>query len=129
MSEKKILELEYLLKTSVKVFENLIFTPSGLGEWFADDINIVDDIYNFHWDGSDEQARLKSKKIGTHIRWQWIVDEENDLDTFFEIKYEIDSLTNTLVLRITDYATEEDFEETKMLWESAVVDLKRVLGA
>ncbi|MFN5416379.1 MAG: START-like domain-containing protein [Flavobacteriia bacterium] len=129
MSEKRKIELEYLLKTSVKVFEGLIFTPSGLAEWFADDVNIKDDIYNFHWDGSDEQARLISKKMGSFIRWQWIADEEEGLDTYFEIKYEVDSLTKALVLNIVDYADEEDYDEIKMLWESAVTEMKRVIGA
>ena len=47
-------ELEYLLKTSTKVLENMLSTPSGLSEWFADDVNIKDDIYTFVWDGSEE---------------------------------------------------------------------------
>lgn len=129
MSEKRKIELEYLLKTSVKVFEGLIFTPSGMAEWFADDVNVKDDIYNFHWDGSDEQARLIGKKMGSFMRWQWLVDEEEGLDTYFEIKYEVDSLTKALVLNIVDFADEEDYDEIKMLWESAVVEMKRVIGA
>jgi hypothetical protein len=129
MSEKRKIELEYLLKSSVKVFENLVFTPSGLAEWFADDVQVKEDIYNFHWDGSDEKARLLSKKIGSHIKWKWLVDEEEGLDTFFQIEYSVDPMTKALVLNIVDYADEEDYDEIKMLWESAVNELKRVLGA
>lgn len=129
MSEKRKIELEYLLKTSVKVFENLIFTPSGLAEWFADDVTVKEDIYNFHWDGSDEKARLLSKKAGHHMRWQWLVDEEEGIETFFEITYSVDPLTKVLVLNIVDFADEEDYDEIKMLWESAVHELKRVIGA
>jgi len=129
MNEKRKIELEYLLKTSPKVFENLIFTPSGLAEWFADDVNVKDDIYNFHWDGSDEKARLINKKVGSHMRWQWLTHEEEGLDTFFEIQYVVDPLTKALVLNIVDYADEEDYDEIKMLWESAVVEMKRVIGA
>lgn len=129
MDTKKKIELEYLLKTSVKVFENLIFTPSGLAEWFADDVNVKEDLYTFHWDGSDEQAKLLSKKIGYYIKWQWLEDQENGLDTFFEISYKVDDMTKALVLSITDYADEEDYDEVKMLWEASVQELKRVLGA
>jgi hypothetical protein len=129
MSEKRKIELEYLLKSSVKVFENLVFTPSGLAEWFADDVQVKEDIYNFHWDGSDEKARLLSKKMGSHIKWKWLVDEEEGLDTFFQIEYSVDPMTKALVLNIVDYADEEDYDEIKMLWESAVNELKRVLGA
>lgn len=129
MDTKKKIELEYLLKTSVKVFENLIFTPSGLAEWFADDVNVKEDLYTFHWDGSDEQAKLLSKKLGSYIKWQWLEDQENGLDTFFEISYKVDDMTKALVLSIIDYADEEDYDEVKMLWEASVQELKRVLGA
>jgi hypothetical protein len=129
MSEKRKIELEYLLKSSVKVFENLIFTSSGLAEWFADDVNVKEDIYNFHWDGSDEKARLLSSKVGSHIKWQWLADEEEGLDTYFQIEYSVDPMTKALVLSIVDYADEEDYDEIKMFWESAVHELKRVLGA
>jgi hypothetical protein len=129
MSEKRKIEQEYLLKTSVKVFENLIFTPSGLAEWFADDVNVKDDIYNFHWDGSDEKARLISKKMGHHMRWQWLADEEEGLDTYFEMVFTVDQLTKAVVFSIVDFADEEDYDEISMLWESAVHELKRVLGA
>lgn len=129
MSEKRKIELEYLLKTSVKVFENLIFTPSGLAEWFAEDVNVKENIYNFHWDGSDEKARLLSLKLGSHIKWQWLTHEEEGLDTYFQIEYKVDAMTKALVLSIVDYADEEDYDEIKMLWESAVNELKRVLGA
>ena len=53
MADKHKIELEYLLKTSPKVFENMVSTPSGLAEWFADDVNIKEDIYTFYWNIKD----------------------------------------------------------------------------
>jgi hypothetical protein len=129
MTDKHKIELEYLLKTSPKVFENMVSTPSGLAEWFADDVNIKEDIYTFYWDGSEEQAKLLSKKAGHHMRWKWLRLEEEENDTFFEIQYEVDPMTKTLVLHITDFADENDVEEVTMLWESSIQELKRVLGA
>ena len=58
MTEKVKFELEYLLKTSPKVLENMLCTPSGLSEWFADDVNIKEDIFTFIWDGSQESAAV-----------------------------------------------------------------------
>lgn len=129
MSEKQKIELEYLMKTSVKVFENLVITPSGLAEWFADDVDVKEDVFNFHWDGSDEKARLINKKAGSFIRWQWLADEEEGLETYFEISYGVDQLTQALVLHITDFAEEGDEDEVKMFWEASIHELKRVLGA
>lgn len=129
MADKHKIELEYLLKTSPKVFENMVSTPSGLAEWFADDVNIKEDIYTFYWDGSEEQAKLLSKKAGHHMKWKWLREEEEDNDTFFEIQFEVDPMTKTLVLHVTDFADEDDIEEVTMLWESSIQELKRVLGA
>lgn len=129
MADKHKIELEYLLKTSPKVFENMVSTPSGLAEWFADDVNIKEDIYTFYWDGSEEQAKLLSKKAGHHMRWKWLREEEEENDTFFEIQFEVDPMTKTLVLHVTDFADEDDIEEVTMLWESSIQELKRVLGA
>ncbi len=129
MTDKHKIELEYLLKTSPKVFENMVSTPSGLAEWYADDVNIKEDIYTFYWDGSEEQAKLLSKKAGHHMRWKWLREEEEEDDTFFEIQFEVDPMTKTLVLHITDFAADDDIEEVTMLWESSIQELKRVLGA
>jgi uncharacterized protein YndB with AHSA1/START domain len=129
MADKHKIELEYLLKTSPKVFENMVSTPSGLAEWFADDVNIKEDIYTFYWDGSEEQAKLLSKKAGHHMKWKWLREEEEENDTFFEIQFEVDPMTKTLVLHVTDFADEDDIEEVTMLWESSIQELKRVLGA
>lgn len=127
MSPKQKIELEYLLKTSPRVFENMVSTPSGLSEWFADNVDIKDKKYTFYWDGSQEEAELISKKAGSNMRWKWVHDEEEE--SYFEINYEIDPMTKALVLKVTDFAEEGDEEEITMFWESAIQELKRVLGA
>ena len=43
---KEKFELEFLFKTSPRVLENMISTPGGLAEWFADDVNNEDDLYS-----------------------------------------------------------------------------------
>ena len=129
MSEKKKFELEYLLHTSPKVLENMLFTPSGLSEWFADDVNIEGDIYTFFWDGSQEKARLLSKKMGEKMKWENLNDEEEGLDTFFQLHYEIDPMTKAVILKVTDFASDEDSEDTQALWQSIIDGLKRFIGA
>lgn len=129
MTEKERFELEFLLKTSPKVLDNMISTPSGLSEWFADDVNIKEDVFTFIWDGSEEEARLVNKKVNSRIKFQWIEDEEDDLDTFFELRYEIDPMTKMVVLTVTDFAEADEMEEAKRLWENQINELKRTLGA
>ncbi len=129
MTEKVKFELAYLLKTSPKILENMISTPSGLSEWFANDVNIKEDIYTFFWDGSEEKARLLSGKAVGKTKFQWINDEEDGLDCYFEMSINIDPLTKSVVMHVTDFAYDDEIEEAQMLWEQQINDLKRVLGA
>lgn len=121
--------MDFLLRTSTKVLDNMISTPSGLSEWFADDVNIKDDVYTFFWDGSEEQARLITKKNNSRIRFQWIEDEEEGLDTYFELRFEVDPMTKAVVLTLTAFAEPDEMEESKFLWEEQIGQLKRILGA
>ena len=129
MTKKEQFELEYVLKTSPKVLDKLLITPDGLSEWFADDVIVKGEIYTFHWDGSEEQAKLLTKKSGEGIRWQWIADEEDDLDTYFEMRYTIDPMTKAVILSITDFAESNEKDQVVRLWESQITDLRRVIGA
>jgi hypothetical protein len=129
MIDKVKYELEYLLKTSPKVLESMLCTPSGLSEWFADDVNIKDDIFTFIWDGSEEKARLLSKKSGTKAKFKWLEDEDDDNEYFFEMSFEVDPMTKAVVMRVVDFAEEDEVEESQMLWEQQVGELRRVLGA
>ncbi|MDG1333800.1 MAG: START-like domain-containing protein [Crocinitomicaceae bacterium] len=129
MAEREKYEMDFLLKTSIKSLDNMVSTPSGLSEWFADDVNIKDDIYTFIWDGSEEEARLLSKKNNAKVRWQWIEDEEEGLDTYFELRYEIDPMTKSVILTLTSFAEPDEVEESRFLWEGQIGQLKRKLGA
>ena len=54
--------LEFPIKTSVSVLYNRLSTPSGLSEWFADNVNIKNNILTFFWEGSEEEAIVLKKK-------------------------------------------------------------------
>lgn len=129
MSDKVKFEIQQLLKTSPRVLENMLSTPSGLSEWFADDVNIKDDVFTFIWDGSKEEARLVSKRGNTKVKFKWLYDEEDGNDYYFEMGYDVDPMTKSVVLTVTDHAEEDEVDEAKRLWEQQIHDLKRVLGA
>jgi hypothetical protein len=126
---KEKFELEYLLKTSLRVLDNMIGSPSGLSEWFADNVTVRDDMYSFEWDGSIEKARLLTRKMNSKMKFKWIEDEENEDDYYFEMNIDIDPMTGIASLKITDYGFPEDIESAKMLWEQQINDLKRIIGA
>lgn len=127
MTDKKQYQLEYVVKSSPKMLYNFISTPSGLSEWFADDVNFRGEIYTFIWDDIEEQAKLISKKSGSHLKLKWLNSDGDD--TYFELRIQIDDLTKDVSLIITDFAEEDEIEESKMLWDSQINDLLSTVGS
>ena len=126
---KEKFELEYLLKTSLRVLDNMIGSPSGLSEWFADNVTVRDDMYSFEWDGAIEKARLLTRKMNSKMKFKWVEDEENEDDYYFEMNIDIDPMTGIASLKIVYFGYPEDIESAKMLWEQQINDLKRIIGA
>ena len=127
MADKVEFILEFVVKASPKMLYKFLSTPSGLSEWFADNVNSRGKKFVFIWDGSEETAVLVNKKTDKHIRFKWEEDEEED--TFFEFKLETDDLTNDVSLIITDFAEEDEVEESQLLWESQVNSLLHAIGS
>lgn len=86
-------------------------------------------MFTFIWDDSEEEALLLQKKNNEKVRFQWVDDENDSDDYFFEFKIMVDEITKDVSLIITDFAEEDELEESKMLWDNLVLDLKQVLGA
>jgi hypothetical protein len=70
-----------------------------------------------------------SKKPGSKARFQWMKDEEEGNDCYFEMRIVIDDITKDVAMQITDFADNDEEEEVIMLWEQSVSELKRMLGA
>ncbi|MCH2197957.1 MAG: START-like domain-containing protein [Flavobacteriales bacterium] len=128
--DKEKFQREYLINASKGILYNCLSTPSGLSEWFADDVNIRKDVYTFLWDGAGEDARLLTKKREEYVKFKWLETEEDDDDkSFFELRIKIDALTGETALIVTDFAEEDELEESQLLWDSQVDKLKRILGS
>ena len=127
MAEKVEYTMEFVVKASPKMLYKFLSTPSGLSEWFADNVNSRGKKFSFFWDGSEEVAILVSKKTDKYIRFKW--EEDEDENAFFEFKLETDDLTNDVSLIITDYAEEDEIEESQLLWESQINSLLHAIGS
>ena len=129
MSDKVKYEMEFEVKSSTSVLFNMISTPSGLSEWFADDVNSRGKSFSFLWDGSEEIADLISSKSDSFVKYRWM-DESDDQDKcFFEIRIVVDEITKDVSLMVTDFAYSDEVEESKMIWESQIADLKKLVGS
>ena len=126
MPDKIKYELEFPIQASPNMLYQYITSASSLSEWFADDVNSRGKVFSFFWDGSEEQAELISTKNNQFVKFKWL---EEDDDYYFEIRIAVDELTKDVSLLITDFSDEDEVEESKMLWESQIADLKQVLGS
>ena len=126
MSEKVKYQQEYILRSSVGVLYSCLSTPSGLSDWLSDNVNIKDDVYTFIWDGTEESAKLLSKKTNESIRFQWLEDEGTNC--FWEFRIRVDGITKENALLITDFSDEDELEESILLWDSQVDSLRGVVG-
>ena len=128
MANKIKFELEFPIHASPSLLYQYFSTPSGLSEWFADNVNSRGELFTFIWDGSEEQAKMLTKKSGERIKFRWLTDED-DKGYYFEIRIQVDDITKDVSLIVTDFAEDDEVEEAKMLWENQIGDLKQVLGS
>lgn len=124
---KEKYQIEFPIHASPSMLYQYFATPSGLGEWFADNVNSRGELFTFIWDGSEEQAKLLASKNDDRAKFQWLDDEGEDV--YFEFKIQVDALTKDVSLIITDFAEEDELDEAKMLWENQIGELKHIIGA
>lgn len=120
-------EIEIVIRASAGILYEFLSTPSGLSEWFCDDVNIRNGIYTFNWDGQLQQARLLKTIEEQLVRLQWVDKTDG---SYFEFKIQRDDLTNDISLIITDFATDKaEQESSKLLWQSQIDKLLHVMGS
>jgi len=123
------IELEFTLNTSQNILFNRLSTPSGLSEWFADDVNLNGDIFTFIWDNSESQAQMVHKKDNKSIRFRWIDDGiPLDEEAYFEFRISPDEITGGVALYVTEQLVDNDIEDAISLWNCQIAELKRILG-
>lgn len=125
MTEKSKIQLEYIINCSPKVLFNRLSTPSGLSEWFADDVSINGKEFTFRWKGAEEVAELVMQKENKMVRFSWI----DNPDAYFEFRITQDELTGDVSLIVTDFADNDEREETIGLWNNHIQELKHVVGS
>ena len=129
MDDKVKFDIEFPIHASPQLLYQYISTPSGLSEWFSDNVNSRGELFTFIWDDSEEQAKLLNKKSGERVKFRWLEDDEDDLTTYFEIRIQVDEITKDVSLMVTDFADDDEVEEAKMLWTNQISSLKQVLGS
>lgn len=124
---KERFSMEFYLNATPSSLYDMLSTPSGLSEWFCEDVDVRGDQFTFRWGGDTQTAQCLSRKFGELMRFQW--EDDEDRGAYFELRIRIDPMTNETCLVVTDHAWPKDMEEARALWGSQIHTLQRVLGA
>ena len=122
----KEIRLEFFLKTSPAVLFSRVSTPSGLAEWFSDNVKVNGKIFTFIWGDSEQQAEVLTMVPNDSISFRWL-----DMEPGSEFGFNIiqDELTGDVALVVIDNANDDDVEDTRNLWTSQVAKLKQMIGS
>jgi uncharacterized protein YndB with AHSA1/START domain len=129
MAGKSKIQLEYIINCSPKVLFNRLSTASGLSEWFADDVRVKGNLFTFVWGDSDQIAEKKFHKENKMVRFEWLDEDLDKEENYFEFVVSQDDLTNDVSLVITDFTDDDEIESTTDLWNTQIIKLKQLLGS
>lgn len=125
MAERVKYTLEYIFNSSPEFLYSYISTASGLAIWFADDVQINGDVYTFIWEGSEEKAKLLSKRINKYVKFQWL---DRDSSEYFAFEIDRDDLTGDVALVITDFENSDELHEAQMIYDVSIDRLRQTIG-
>jgi uncharacterized protein YndB with AHSA1/START domain len=125
MAKKKFM-LEFDMRgTPQSMLWMYVATPSGLDQWFADEVEQDGKKFTFYWDKYPTEAMLLSIRSGERAKYRWVGDDDK---SYFEFKITVSELTGHTLLTVVDFADADEEDESKALWEKQLKVLKRKLG-
>jgi uncharacterized protein YndB with AHSA1/START domain len=121
---------DFEINASKKMLYPYISTASGLAQWFADDVTVNEDkVYNFMWDGEDHRAKIVTQRVNNFVKFEFEENGSGVNDSqFVEFRLEMNELTQTVFLHITDFTENDDNEELQDMWTNLVDVLKEIVG-
>jgi hypothetical protein len=115
------------LKCSILTFKQ----PVGYRSGFADDVNISPEkVFTFVWDHEEHKALMTSHRANHFVRFEYLPESKEDEKdpSYFELRLEVNELTQTTFLKIIDYSDFDDLNELDDLWEGLMDNLRSVVG-
>lgn len=120
---------EFEFKASRKMLFPYITTPSGLTQWFADDVTVNEDqVYTFSWDDEQTQARLAAQRLNKFVRFEFLDESDEEPRPVIEMQLDENDLTGTVFLNVNDSVTADDEEEFRAIWNQMADSLREIVG-
>ena len=131
MTKKKLFTADFEIHASVKMLYPYIQSASGLAEWFADNVSISPEkVFTFVWDNETHKAMMSSHRMNHFCKFEFLPEtKEDEKDpSYFELRIEVNEMTQTTFIKVSDYSDFDDMEELQDLWEGLIENLKTVVG-
>ena len=131
MTKKKLFTADFEIHASVKMLYPYIQSASGLAEWFADNVSISPEkVFTFVWDNETHKAMMSSHRMNHFCKFEFLPEtKEDEKDpSYFELRIEVNEMTQSTLIKVSDYSDFDDMEELQDLWESLIENLKTVVG-
>ncbi|HWZ22519.1 MAG TPA: START-like domain-containing protein [Cytophagaceae bacterium] len=132
MSRSKLM-FEFEINTPASLLYSYLTVAKSMKQWFADEvIEGKDGTINFKWENEDHIAKVAQSKVNQFVKYVFLInniEEDKNDPAFIEFKIEVNELTQTSFVKITDCYMEESEQDATELWKNLITDLKAVLGA
>lgn len=125
--EKTKFQIEFDLKSiPPALLWTYISSPSGLKEWFADEVTLHGKRFTFRWDdGAEQTAAIVVQRTESSLRLRW---QGDSLRHYFEFKILSGEMTDSTSLLVTDFALPSEIADARDLWISQLENLRITLG-
>ena len=122
---------EFEVRANNRMLFNYLVTPAGLAQWFADQVTLDENKnFNFVWDNRPHIARITAQRLNRYVKFEFI--PENNLSSadlsYIEFKVDMNELTQSSFLKVTDYSDIEDEQDLRELWTHLVSNLREIVG-
>ena len=127
----RLFKTDFEVNASKKMLFPYINTASGLAQWMADDVTVNEDkVFSFVWDNENHKAKIVSQRSNHYVKFEFLPESDDDHKdpAYLELRLEVNELTQTVFLLVTDYSDMEDQQELQDLWENLVGNLKETVG-
>jgi len=130
-TQKRLFTTDFEIHSSAKILYPYIDSASGLSEWFADDVRISPEkVLTFVWENEEHKAIMSSHRTNHFAKFEYLPESKVDEGdpSYFELRLEVNELTQTTFITVNDYSDFDDLEELQDLWEGLIQNLKKVVG-
>lgn len=117
--------LEYVFKAKADLLYTYLSIPFNLSVWFADKVEVINDVFHFYWKDSKESAKIFKQSFKKKVVFHWVERKGEEYLTFI---IETDELTGSTMLIVSDVDDENQLEQARMMWDVAIDKLKKLVG-